>query len=278
MITPAEEDYINSRAYLPEHLPGYVTAISETEPYLINDYLCYYSARGYLIFVGYPLKASAADGDVQEILDQAVRRFKPKYVALIAPKISIPRKDCHKSASDCYYRLDISNLHINQKLRNMIRHASRELCIEKSQKLEDEHLLLLSEFMDSHKIDADTRYIFERIPKYLSSVSTAWVFSARNEDKKLVAFDIAEFGAKDYAFYMFNFMSRQRQAPGASDLILYEIIKTAREMGKPFVNLGLGINGGVVFFKKKWGGSPFLSYEFCLYERTGKDKLGLFWS
>ncbi|MBT9139112.1 MAG: hypothetical protein DDT31_01693 [Syntrophomonadaceae bacterium] len=65
---------------------------------------------------------------------------------------------------------------------------------------------------------------------------------------------------------------------GASDLILYEIIKTAQEMGKSFVNLGLGINEGVAFFKKKWGGSPFLNYEFCLYERTIKDKLRLFWS
>ncbi|MCG2709080.1 MAG: hypothetical protein L6246_02000 [Thermodesulfovibrionales bacterium] len=276
MITPAEEDYINSHAYLPEHLPGYVTAISGTEPYLINDYLCYYGDEGHLIFIGYPLKTFTGDRNAQGILDQAVNRFKPKYVALIAPEISIPVEDCHRSASACYYKLDLSDLHVSQKLRNMIRHASRELCIEKSQEIKDEHLLLISEFMDSHKIDADTRYIFERIPKYLSSVSTAWVFSARNEDKKLVTFDIAEFGARDYIFYMFNFMSRQSYMSGASDLILYEIIKTAQEMGKSFVNLGLGINEGVAFFKKKWGGAPFLNYEFCLYERTGKDKLRLF--
>ncbi|GFP33316.1 hypothetical protein HKBW3S42_01650 [Candidatus Hakubella thermalkaliphila] len=194
------------------------------------------------------MKASAADGDVQEILEQAVRRFKPKYVALIAPKISIPRKDCHRSASDCYYRLDLSDLHVNQKLRYTIRHASRELHIEKSRKIEDEHLLLLSEFVDSHKIDADTRYIFEKIPKYLSSVSTAWVFSARNDAKRLVAFDIAEFGARDYIFYMFNFMSRRSYVPGASDILLHEVIKAAQEQGKSFVNLGLGINEGVAFF------------------------------
>jgi len=278
VITQAEKDYINSCAYLPEHIPGYVTAISGTEPYLINDYLCYYGNEGHLIFIGYPLRTFTADGQMQEILDLTVRRFKPKYVALIAPKISIPRKDCYSSASDRYYKVDLSDLHVNHKLRYMIRHASRELHIEKSRKIEDEHLLLISEFVDSHKINAATRYIFESIPKYLSSVSTALVFSARNKDEKLVAFDIAEFGAKDYAFYMFNFMSRQKYVPGASDFILHEIIKAAQEMKKPFINLGLGISEGVIFFKKKWGGSPFVNYEFCLYERVGKDKLGLFWS
>jgi hypothetical protein len=265
MLTHAEEDYINSHAYLPEHLPGYVTSISETEPYLMNNYVCYYGNNGYLIFIGYPLKTGTQDGDLKDILNMAIRRFKPEYVAVIAPKLLLPLKDCLKIASDCYYRVEIASLQLNQKLKNMIRYASKKLFIEKTQEITTEHLLLISEFMDSHKIDADTKYIFEKIPKYLSTVHTSWIFSARNEDKKLVAFDIADFGAKDYVFYMFNFMSRKSYIRGASDLLLYEIIKTAKEKGKSFVNLGLGINEGVTFFKKKWDGVPFLNYEFCFY-------------
>ncbi len=72
---------------------------------------------------------------------------------------------------------------------------------------------------------------------------------------------------------MFNFMSLRYRIPGASDLLLHEVAKDSKEQGKPFINLGLGINKGVRFFKEKWGGFPFLNYAFCLYNSTHKDKL-----
>ena len=65
--------------------------------------------------------------------------------------------------------------------------------------------------------------------------------------------------------YMFNFSSKDRSTPGASDLLLSEIINHARTEQKKYINLGLGINSGVTFFKTKWGGIPFLPYTFCLY-------------
>lgn len=277
MITPAEENYIKSHAYLPEHIPDYVTAISKTEPYLFNDYL-YYHGKEQMIFIGYPLKVPEGGKDMEEVLYHAVKRAQPKYIALAAPVISSPDllRDwdiCYRGASDHYYRLDLSRFCTNKKVKNMIRRASREVNIGKSKEVEDEHLMLISEFLNSHEIDDTPRYIFERIPKYLSSSPTAWVFSARDKAKGLVAFDIAEFGAKDYAFYMFNFRLRQHSVPGASDFLLHEVIKAAKEQGKAFLNLGLGINEGVRFFKKKWGGFPFLNYEFCLYKRRHIDRL-----
>lgn len=210
---------------------------------------------------------------MMEILNSAIERFRPGHIALIAPSISTPGKLCLRKDSDHYYKLGLSYSCVNKKIRNMIRRASRELDIKKSQEIEDEHLMLISEFLNSHEIDDTTRYIFERIPKYLSSSATAWVFSARDKAKRLVAFDIAEFAANDYAFYMFNFRLRQHSVRGASDSLLHEVIKSAKEQGKSFLNLGLGINEGVRFFKKKWGGVPFLNYEFCLYQRGHIDRL-----
>jgi hypothetical protein len=64
---------------------------------------------------------------------------------------------------------------------------------------------------------------------------------------------------------MFNFRCRKRNVPGASDLLLHEIIEQARGQGKRFLNMGLGINDGVSFFKKKWGAEPFLPYRYRLY-------------
>ena len=93
----------------------------------------------------------------------------------------------------------------------------------------------------------------------------------KTEEGELVAFDVAEFRPRDYVLYMFNFRSKALYVPGASDLLLYEVIQQAKTEGKKFTNLGLGINPGVSFFKKKWGGRVFLSYAFTLYSPSKKE-------
>ena len=40
------------------------------------------------------------------------------------------------------------------------------------------------------------------------------------------------------------------------------MIQVARKYQKEYVHLGLGVNEGIARFKKKWGGVPFLKYEF----------------
>lgn len=272
MLTISEEDYIREHAYIPEHITGYVTSISGSEPFLIKDYLIYFR-EGYLAFIGYPINEPFEEKKMKETLDSAIERFKPGHIALIAPSILIPENLCLKKDSDYYYRLDLSTFHPDQKLRNMITRSSRELDTEKNKEIHDEHIQLISEFLNTHKVDESTRYIFKRIPEYITSAPTAWVFSARDKAGKLVAFDIVDFGSRDYAFYMFNFMSQRYRIPGASDLLLNEIIKTAKDKGKPFVNLGLGINEGIRFFKAKWGGKPFIKYEYCLYKRKNSNSL-----
>ena len=263
MINPSEEVFIREYAYVPEHMPGYVTAISGKEPFLLEDYICYYG-QDTLLFVGYPLKESFHENKMDSALETAIKRFKPGQVVLMAPTIS--RRVEHRGAPDTYYILDLQNVPIRSKLKNMIHRASRELQVEKTHEFKNEHLNLIADFLRSRSVEEGTRYIFEKIPEYLSLVPTAWIFSARDRAGQLAAFDIAEFGAKNYAFYMFNFRSRQQPVPGISDLLLHELIQDAKQQGKFFINLGLGINAGVTFFKKKWGGRPFLTHQFVFYQ------------
>lgn len=273
MIIPAEEAFVAERAYVPEHLPGYVGAISRAEPHLVGDYLCY-SDEDSLVFIGYPLTPPFDETAMMKSLRVALSRFKPAHIALTAPAISIPRETCRARDSDSYYRLDLSKVALPSKLRGAIRRASGALRVERAGQMEEAHVRLISEFLDSRRVTEETRYIFERIPAYVSFVLTAQVFSVRDKSGHLVAFDVAEFGARDYAFYQFNFRSTTRYVPGASDLLLYEVIRAAREEGKSFVNLGLGINEGVARFKKKWGGYPFLAYECCRYRPGLPGALG----
>jgi len=155
----------------------------------------------------------------------------------------------------------------------MLSRAGRELSMEKSRDFGKEHQKLIKIFLKTHPLDEATRFIFERIGDYLSSSTTAWVFDARNNKGELVAFDVAEFKPRDYAIYMFNFSSEAFYVPGASDLLLSEMIKQAKTEEKKYINLGLGINLGVTFFKKKWGGVVFLPYASCLYHPSRKENL-----
>ncbi len=261
MITAPEAGYIASHAHVPEHLPGYVTAISSAEPYLIDDYLCYRGA-GSIVFVGYPLQSHFDEVAMMAALEAAIARFAPEWVALTAPAVSMLGATCRARESDRYYRLDLSQFRLTRNVEGMIRRASRELNVESGGRIEEEHTRLIAEFLGSRQFGEEARTIFENIPAYVSSVSSARIFSARDSDGHLVAFDVAEFGAENYAFYQFNFRSRTHYVPGASDLLFSEMVNLARECGKTYIHLGLGVTEGIRAFKRKWGGVPSLRYEF----------------
>ena len=272
MITTAQEDYIEQHAYVPEHIPQYVTPISQTEPHLFGDYLVY-ARKGHFILVGYPLKEAFEEKRLGRALEDAVKSLNPVSVSLIAPAIPPSLQQGPHPPTDHYYRLDLSTLSVSQKSRNMLRRAGRELSVGKNSHFNEEHKKIIDEFLTSHPTDEATRFIFQRIDSYLSLSKTASIFEARTGDGDLVAFDIAEFMPKDYAVYMFNFRSESRYIPGASDLLLSTVIQQAIAEGKKYVNLGLGINSGVVFFKKKWGGVVFLPHAFCMYHPPRKGLL-----
>lgn len=257
MITLQEEDYIRTHAYIPEHILGYGKAMSGGEPFLLDGYLAYLR-KGELILIGYPLNKTFQEEDLNQILEKARQRWAPRRIAVIAPRM--PR-GMDPRESDVFYRLDLATLRFSAKIRNMIQRASREVVVEKGQAMIREHRKLMTEFLRSTSLDERTCSLYNKIPDYLRSVSTSRLFSARDRRGRLQAFDIAEFGAAGYAFYLFNIRSRKNAVPGISDLLLYELIQEAKEQNKVYLNLGLGIHTGVAFFKKKWGGYPFLQYE-----------------
>ena len=272
MIAVVQEDYIEDYAYVPEHIPQYVTAISQTEPFLLGDFLAY-AKKNHLIFVGYPLKEPYDEKRMRIALEDAIKRLKPEIVSLTAPSIPSALQNRVCAPSDHYYRLDLSSISVSQKLRNMLKRAGRDLSVEKTRIFDGEHRKMVEEFLKTHPVDEAARFIFQRVDRYLSSSKTAWIFNARTSGGELVAFDVAEFRPKDYALYMFNFSSDAHYVPGASDLLLSEVMQQAKTERKKYINLGLGINPGVTFFKEKWGGVAFLRYAICLYHPSRKENL-----
>jgi len=278
MLSKDEESFVFEHAYIPEHMVDYVVPISKLEPFLISNYLCYFG-KNQLVFIGHPLGIDFDERILEKTLKKAVEKFKPENVAVIAPKL--PPTGEATVESDKYFLLDLSSFKIDKKLRNTLARASKDLVVEipigswqgmpsslrKSGEITEEHHKLVQELLKMRSTYERTKYIFENIGAYTSSSPTAAVLDARDKNRNLAAFNVIDF-SRDYAFYMFNFISRENYVPGASDLLFNELIKIAREKGKKYINMGLGINEGIRKFKEKWGGRPFLDYEFIAYSKV----------
>ena len=262
MLDSSEIAHIYRHAYIPEHLPHYTEAIASTEAHLLGEFVCYTRAR-HLIFVAYPL--ADGDDDRHRTYESACTRFQPSTVTVIAPDIP-PDIDPDGSAErDAYYKVDLPLTEIDPDVGYMLRRAAREIeiCTGSFQK---EHRRVIKEFLKGHDVTPNHKELFTRLPAYLARAPRSFLLEARKKER-LVAFSVVDLSAAEYAFYLFNFRSSNVHVPGASDLLLHEMIKLSEKAEKRFLNLGLGLHEGVRRFKQKWGGVPFLPYRSLIIDR-----------
>ena len=266
MLNDREIKWIHLHAYLPEHLPDYVRAVSGAEPFLYRNYI-YFLNKKHLIFNGYPLEPDS--GPPAPIYDLICERCQPATVAVIASAIWLPAEKCEQQIADSYYRLVLPLASIDATVAYMLRRAQRELWVTRG-RFGKEHRKILKAFLAGHDFNRRQKTLFKHIPRYLKASDSAVLYEARRAGE-LVAFSIVELGAADYAFYLFSFRSTNINVPGASDLLLHEMVKLAQTVGKKAVNLGLGVNAGIRRFKEKWGGVPFLPYASAMIRRGPVD-------
>lgn len=266
MLNREERSLVYQHAYLPEHLPSYVEAVSGAEAHLEGDCLCF-SRGSHLIFVGYPLKDKTSD--IQKAYQSACERFHPSTVAIIAPEIWLPAQIHKAQPEDNYYQLHLPLKSLDPEVAYMVRRAGRELQVTEG-RFGRAHKSMVKDFLSGHDLTPEQKEIFERIPRYLKHCPAAHLLEARKGDH-LVAFSIVDMEAASYAFYLFNFRSVKGHVPGASDLLFHEMVRLAQAEGKGVLNLGLGIHPGVRRFKKKWGGTPFLVHASAIVTRKPFD-------
>jgi hypothetical protein len=263
MITPEEEGYVLESAYVPEHIVNLMVPISKGEPILKEDHLGFVKDN-WLIFVGYPLDGSFSLERCERILKQAVETFRPEYLWFIGPEIPASLLDaCQERETDRYYRLDLDQTKLKPSLQRMAEKAFKEITVERGHSISKEHEALIDELLKREKLPPRVRELYRAMPDYVTHSSSACVLNARNKKGKLCAFFIVELGAKNFSTYVLGSHSKKHYVPHASDLLFLEMIELTREHGKNTINLGLGVNEGIRRFKEKWGGIPFLDYEFC---------------
>ena len=263
MITPEEEAYLLTRASVPEHIVSLMTLISKGHPFLIEDHLGLIKDN-WLIFVGYPLEGNFLRERCERVVQWAVETFRPEYLWFVGPEIPPSLLDAStERQTDQYYLFDIERTKPRLSLQRLADKASKELIVERGHSITKEHEALISEFLKRENLPARVRELYRAMPDYIGHSSSAWTLNARDRRGKLCAFTVVELGAKNFSAYILGAHSKKHYVPHASDLLFREMINLTREAGKNAINLGLGVNEGIRRFKEKWGGEPFLRYEFC---------------
>jgi hypothetical protein len=263
MITPTDEEYVLARAYVPEHIVSLMALISKGEPFLIEDHLVFVKDN-WLILVGYPLDGNFSKERCEKILEQSFSTFRPEYLWFIGPELPPSLlSSCKERQTDQYYSLDLGHTGLKASLQRAADKASKELIVERAHSISKEHDALITEFLKREKVPPRIKELYRSMPDYIAHSSSVFALNAWNKKGKLCAFYVVELAAKNFSTYMIGCHSKKHYVSHASDLLFLEMIKVTQEHGKNVINLGLGVNEGIRRFKQKWGGVPFLNYEFC---------------
>ncbi len=265
MITPQDRDYILRNAYVPEHVIDLMVAISRGTPFLMEDHVGY-EKDDWLIFVGYPLDRAFSLERCERVVRKLVEESRHERFWYIGPQVpDILLESCTERESDEYYTLDLDQMTVRGSLRSAAEKAEKVLAVERSRTFTKEDEELGSELLEREPLAPRVRELYRAMPRYVAESPSAWVLNGWDEKGRLSAFYVVDLGAKHFATYVVGGHSKRHYVAHASDRLFLEMIRLAKESGKDTIHLGLGVNEGIRRFKRKWGGVPFLKYEFCEY-------------
>lgn len=267
MVAVSSQDLaqITGAALTPDQLIPYVRAVSGLESRLCAGCALHHGG-GHAVLAAYPVgkatDSAAVDAAVSEALAlPGLERL--TVIAAMRPTLAPAHAQC---TEDAYWALPLPLAfpagRQGHKIHNLLRRAAREISIEQNGgqgAWTAQHAALVQNFIarKSAVLDAGSIYIFEKLGDYLAQAPEARLFSARDAGGRLLACAIGDYSSFATAFYMFAFRSPEAP-PGAADALLAALAAEGSARGHSLLNLGLGMNVGVGFFKKKWGAAPFL--------------------
>lgn len=268
MNGPDRLDWVAAEAAVPEQVVPYVRAVGGGRPRMYGPCVGFESA-GQLVLVGYPLQDPRDEAGLEEAVGQALALRGLRRITVIGPRRPSRSPGDAAGEADSYYALPLPAPAPGPKLRNLLARAAREVRIERERRCGDEHMALVQRYIAERPLAAGTRFIFRQLPRYLEASADALLLSARRPDGSLAAFAVGEYASLHTAFFMFSFRAPELAPPGAADLLLKGLLDEAQERGQRRMNLGLGVNAGIRFFKGKWGAAPFLPCVETSWEPGG---------
>jgi len=271
MIGPDRMARVTAGAAVPEQVVAYVCAVAGSRPRMIADCVGYES-DGNLVLVGYPLHDPHDVKAMAAAVDEALTLRGLERITVIGPARPRQAPETAMVTEDMYFALPVPPPPPGQKLRNLLRRASREVSLVQGRRLEKDHIALVDRYPVERRLEARTQHIFRQIPRYLEASPGTLVVSGRRADGRLGAFAVGEFASLATAFFMFCFRDPALAPPGSADLALSGLLQEAQERGHIRMNLGLGVSEGIRFFKRKWGAEIYLPHVETSWDLKRKPR------
>lgn len=239
-------------AAVPEHSVPLMQAMSGAEPLQAGDYL-FFSRDDWLLAIGYPLTGTFSAAAFAAASAQAAAKTGAAAIYSISPEAP-PGSEIIET--DRYYVLS-ANAPIPKRLRNPLKRASANLEVVESEIFTAAHRRLWAEFMQKNGQAMNTRVaeLYARTPEILP-VPGLSLLDARDSAGNVVASLLLDFGPGNFASYILGAHSRAHYVPHAADLLFARMLELARGRRKSHIQLGLGVNEGILRFKLKWGARP----------------------
>lgn len=241
-------------------------AMSGGEAFMEGPYL-FYTAQDWLIAIGYPLEGVYTPDSFQAHVNAALAHSGARDCFAIAPMLPGAMKPgCYEE--DWYYALP-ADAPVPAKVARHVRKAAESLRVEAGQIFTPEHRRLWAEFMGRKELRPQIRELFARTNLVLRAPGTrVELLNAWDGNGKLAACLLMDTAPETFSSYLLGAHSRTHYAPHAADLLFAFMLEKAREDGKKYIHLGLGVNEGITRFKEKWGGTRMLPYFASSWEAS----------
>lgn len=255
---------LSALARVPEHSLPLMTALSRGAPFCVGPYF-FLAAEDWLMAVAYPLEGRYADATFEASLEEALCRTRATACWAIGPSLP-PRLASRVVDRDRYYVLPATATP-PQRLHGPLARAAARLRVTEGAVFTPEHRRLWAEFLgriqrgEAGSMAPHVAALYARTPEALAQAGGSLrLLDARDGEGRLAACLLLDYAPENFVSYVLGAHSRAHAIPHASDLLFSAMLERAREEGKRFLHLGLGVNEGILRFKRKWGARPSFSY------------------
>ncbi len=272
------------QARIPDQLLPYVHAVSSATSYILGDYTVHMNGA-HAILVGYSFSGIDTPSRLDEAVAHLLNLEIVEHITVLAPTRSRFTPEHATITEDAYYILDLPlSLSQQKNVASMCLRAQKHITIQmteggqqeqhfkKEQFWTGEHQELLLQYIRRPQISAAMASIFQCLERYCRQSQHVCLFSAYdNTSGALQGFTVGDFSSWHMAFYMFA-LRLPSAVPGVAETLLWSLLQEAQNRGYSQCNLGLGINSGIRFFKKKWGAKAHLPLVQSSWEKQAMQK------
>ena len=280
-VSALTEDMLSRMAALarvPEHSLPLMTALSQGEPFCIGPYF-FLAAEDWLMAVAYPLEGRYDHETFKAALEEALRRTTATACWAIGPTLP-ERLGQHVVDRDRYYVLS-ARAKPPARLRGPLKKAAEVLTVTEGTVFTPEHRRLWAEFLgriqrgEAAPMAPHVAALYARTPEALAEAGGGLrLLDARDGEGRLAACLLVDYAPRNFVSYVLGAHSRAHPVPHASDLLFAAMLQRAQAAGKRFVHLGLGVNEGILRFKRKWGARASFPYVMAEWTEAARPTTG----